>query len=579
MTSTDIPSDGPDAALLRVVERWRLPYSRSFVGRAVAAHPRPRSLLALVQVAPTIGIKITPAEVEPSALGELSLPLVVHFDGNESGGFGILEQRTPEGYHVWDSARGTRVIDPETFLRHWSGIVGLVERDPATAVKEKGFRRNRLVERVFGRIEPPSLTGARPGVLRAALGIILGALIVLGVAAAPSEDRAAAALVALLSVVGFAVATLTAVSIASQDNALSDRICARGKLVDCHSVLTSKYSRILGIPLSDMGVSYFAAILLLLATGALATGGFGPWAVAGLAYTTTVPVALALIGVQIAMRQLCTLCLAIHAVNGAAAVISFVWLRPDEWPLRAIVAHALLFVLFFAVALFLAIPYFKKSQGLRILGAMHGRISGSPFASLAEILTEESRGVDGESYAVPMEGPRADHELVVFVHPSCNRCEAALVEVQGLLESGLVRVAIGLVPKDPEENDRHACASVVAAGLALGPAHVLPAYAAAKKNLRAVMTEDPIRVLSSELSAPRETIEGALGDARQRVERAETVVDAHAEGTPAIFLDGRLYRGPLTHLAMLLANHRDLLDPIKPDASTAAAEVGTASSL
>jgi uncharacterized membrane protein len=566
MTRTDVPTDGPEAALSRVVARLRLPYSRSFVARAVAAHRQPQSLLALVEVARTVGLKVTPAEVDPSALEELDLPLIAHFNGSESGGFGVLEKVTPEGYSVWDSTHGARVIQAEEFMRHWSRIVALLERDASGALKEKGLLRNRLVERVFGRIEPPAVTASRSaGLVRAALGAVVGTLLVLAVAAAPSDDRIAAGAVALLSAAGFAVAALAAVSISSQDNALSDRICARGKLVDCHSVLTSKYSRVFGIPLSDVGVSYYAAILLLLASGAVATGAPGVWAIAGVAYVASLPAALILIAIQISMRQLCTLCLAVHAVNAAAAMISLLWLRPNEWPARGTASYALLLVLFFCITLFFAIPYFKKSQGLQILGAMRRRISGSPFASLAEILTEEPRGIRGEEYAVPMGGPAAAHELVVFVHPSCNRCEAALVEVGGLLESGLVSIAIGLVPKDPDEADRHMCAAVVAAGIGAGPELVRPAYAAAKKNLAAVMSKDPVPILATELSVPAESITSALDEARRRVDRAEAVVDAHAEGTPAIFLDARLYRGPLTHLAFLLARHPDLLDETRLD--------------
>jgi hypothetical protein len=280
-----------------------------------------------------------------------------------------------------------------------------------------------------------------------------------------------------------------------------------------------------------------------------------------------------LIGVQISMRQLCTLCLAVHAINAGAATIALLWLRPAEWPWRGTTSYALLLVLFFFITLFFAIPYFKKSQGLQILGAMRRRISGSPFASLAEILTEEPRGIRGEEYAVPMGGSAAVHELVVFVHPSCNRCDAALGEVQGLLESGLVSVAIGLVPKDPEESDRHACAAVVAAGIALGPDRLRAAYAAAKKNLRAVMAGDPVPILAAELSLSPDAIAGALGEARRRVDRAEAVVDAHAEGTPAIFVNARLYRGPLTHLAFLLANHPGLLEETRHEETRGPAEV------
>ena len=51
----------------------------------------------------------------------------------------------------------------------------------------------------------------------------------------------------------------------------------------------------------------------------------------------------------------------------------------------------------------------------------------------------------------------------------------------------------------------------------------------------------------------------ALGLVRQ----AEALEDDHGEGTPAIFFDSRLYRGPLTHLAYLLQEHEGLLAATK----------------
>jgi hypothetical protein len=43
------------------------------------------------------------------------------------------------------------------------------------------------------------------------------------------------------------------------------------------------------------------------------------------------------------------------------------------------------------------------------------------------------------------------------------------------------------------------------------------------------------------------------------VERAERAVDDHADGTPAIFFDGRPYTAPLAHLAFLIEKHPELL--------------------
>jgi uncharacterized membrane protein len=491
----------------------------------------------------------------------------VHFGGADGGGFGVLEAVTADGFKVWDSLNGLHVIERDVFLKEWSGVVALIERGEGAGAPEKGYVRNRITELVFSGYDPPALIGNRAAsLLRVIFGALVVALVVLGVIALPTHDRAAAGAVALLSLVGLMVTIVTGVSIGAQDSSLSDRICARGRFVDCHSVLSSRYSRILGIPLSDIGIAFFGSVVLLIATGAIADGG-AVWPVVGLLYAASVPFSLTLVGVQIAMRQLCTLCLAVHIVNISAAAISWIWLRPEEWALGDVVPSLVLVALYFCLLLFLAIPYFRKHQGLRVLAGMHRRISGSPFASLAEILTEAPAALIAAECAVALDGPRAEHELAVFVHPSCGKCDPVLQQVRALAQAGMVTAHVGLAPKDPEESDRRACSAVIAVGLAHGPNRLVEAYAAAKKRLRALITGDPVEILTGELTIPRAPIDEALDEARRRTHRAEELVDAHAEGTPALFFNSRLYRGELAHLVFLLEHHPDLLAPTRLDRS------------
>lgn len=561
MDNSYIPADGPEAALARVVRRLRLPYSRTFVARSVAAHPRPNSLLALVEVGADLGVKTRPAEIEASAFGEMILPLIVHFRGTEAGGFGVLERVTPDGFEVWDSSRGLRLIDREVFLEHWSGVVALVERAESRGIREKGYLRRRAADVIFSGWDPPAVVGSRAApALRLVLSLLVLGLLLLAVTNAPAADRAPTAALSLLTTLGLIVAIVTAVSIGSQDGALSDRICKRGKFVDCHSVLASRYSRIFGIPLADIGIAFFGSLLLLMATGALVSSGSSIWRVVGIVYAASVPLSLILVGAQIAMRQLCTLCLAVHVLNFSGAAVTWLWLRPVQWSFQSAAASFLLLAVYSSLLLFFVVPYFKKHQGLVVLAGMHRRISGSPFASLAEILTEQPTGTRGSSCGVALEGPgTAEHELLVLVHPSCNKCDPVLEEVRALVGAGMVNAFVGLVPKDPEESDRSACRAVIAAGMALGPQRLFDAYAAAKKNLRAVVMDDPVSVLAAELSESKALIEGELVGAQRLVQQAEEFVDAHAEGTPAVFFDSRLYGGPLTHLAFLLQSHPELL--------------------
>ena len=157
MDRTGIPTDGPESALGRIARRLHLRYSNTFVARAVARHPQPSSLLALVEVASTLGLKVTPGRTEASELARIDGPAIVHFDG----GFGVLEGVSGDGFKVWDSRRGSHVIERERFLEFWSGIVVLVERDEEARGREEGFVRT-SVDRDVLRQCRAALRGRQP---------------------------------------------------------------------------------------------------------------------------------------------------------------------------------------------------------------------------------------------------------------------------------------------------------------------------------------------------------------------------------------------------------------------------------
>jgi uncharacterized membrane protein len=399
--------------------------------------------------------------------------------------------------------------------------------------------------------------------VRGILASLAIGLLALGVVSLPGDVRLPALVITVLSVLGLVVTVIAALSVASENNPLADRICSRGKYVNCQSILSSRFSRVIGFPMSDIGIALYGSVLLLVASGVLADGGTDVWSIITLVFLISVPFSLALIGIQLAMRQICTLCLAVHAVNLSCAAIGWLWLDPAMPPASDLVPALLLFGLFYSLLLFFVVPFFRKHQGMAVLSRMYGRISGSPFASLADLLAEGPTSARPADFAVPLGDSTAAHELTVFVHPSCNKCNSVFAEARTLMQAGLVRASVGLAPKDPEESDRRACATVVAAGLSAAPLEI--AYAAAKKDLKAMMGADPVGVLTTGLSVERSAIERSIERAREMVLHAENFVDDHAEGTPAVFVNSRLYRGELSHLAFLLQEHPELLESTLTD--------------
>lgn len=551
-----IPEDGPDAVLAHVAALLKVSPAEGVIERSLAAHPKPTSLVALIDIAGQIGLIVKPIKANGSALGELSLPAIVHFNTPAGGGFGVLEEVRTDTFQVWDRRTGSRAIARDAFLGHWSGVAVLL--DTPVAMDTRSFRRRRLADAIAGKMEPPSIA-AGPGsmAVRIGLGALLIALVALGIAAQPASMRLWLALVALLSAVGLTVTVAMTVAISDYGGPFSPGMCRRGKLVDCQSVLSSRFARLFGFPLSELGISFYAAVLLALASTAIG-GESAVTVVVGAAFVASVPIALVLIGVQIAMKRVCTLCLGVHLVNTAGAAVAWFVLLDSDPSGGLVVRAAALTTMLFCLVLFFLVPYFKNHEALARLSATHGRLAASPFASLAQLMTERPTGLEGESCGIALGDGSAADELVVFLHPACNQCEPVLREVRSLAANGRVNAMVALPPKDAAE--RPLCEAVITIGLATGPDGFVRAYGLAKEAFRdLVATEDPLPMLSDALSLDRSTVAASAAEGRTMARRSEAFAADHVEGTPMIFFNSLPYRGPLSHLFSLLTHHFDLL--------------------
>jgi uncharacterized membrane protein len=556
----DIPGDGPDAALVRLVRHHGLRYSREFVNRSLLEHSQPSSLLALVEVAPKVGLKPTAARAEPEALDDLAVPSVVHFVAGSTGGFGVLESTTPEGLVVWDSVNGSRVVPRDTFVKHWSGVVVMVEPDRENAVPERGYLFRRLTEMMIGRVSSPSVIGG-PGAtgLRVSLAALIAVLLAFAVSEVPSDDRLAAASLIVLTILGAATSIVAAVSVGDARKPFAARICKRGKLIDCESVLTSPYSRIYGFPLSHFGIAFFGALLLTVAIGG--SVGAPVWFGVRIAYLLTIPAALVLVGLQVVMRQLCTLCLTVHTVNVASVMIATTMLADYGWGGRTALVSIIAIASLAALLLLLVIPYALNGAELDAYARTQRQMMASPLASAAQVLTVPPLSDPPTACALTL-NESGEHELVAFVHPGCSRCSVLVEEIPALVATGRVKVRLALAPKKDDAADLRLCAAVYAAGLALGPSAMLDAYRVAKRHFEKSSSDDPLAVVAVELGADASVLDAQRNVANSLAERAETFANRHLEGTPALFVDGRPFRGPTEHLLVLLERYPDVLAPV-----------------
>ncbi len=117
-----------------------------------------------------------------------------------------------------------------------------------------------------------------------------------------------------------------------------DGLCGTGEESGCEQVSRSGYSAIGGLSLAALGVSFYGAMLLLLAFGLASSDAVreSAAAVALVAFGLALAVDAVLLGIQaFAIGAYCRLCLATYAVNLAA----FVALLPVRSKLAAVTAE------------------------------------------------------------------------------------------------------------------------------------------------------------------------------------------------------------------------------------------------
>jgi uncharacterized membrane protein len=581
----DVPSDGPAEVLAEVLQRLHLRYSRTHVRESLARHAQPGSLLALVQTAPSLGLKATAGQGDLETLDELGedeLPALLHFQSGPQGGFGLLEAVSPPGtdapraFRIWDSRRGSREVQRDTLAALWSGVVVFLERD-GVGEPEPGYLRHRARELLLEEWKPRTeLAGpsASPWV-RVGLAAPLGVLLVLAVLAQPPGLRVHAAVLTVLAGVGLAAA-LSALSWTRGGRA--SRLCGGGGPLDCESVLLSAWARPAGIPLAGLGTAFFGALLLLLCTSALG-GGPAPVWLAGAAFLPTLPLSALLVGAQVRMRRFCTLCMGVHVVDLSGAAIFLFGLWPD-WPAPppGLLPTALLLALLFGLLLSSTVPLLSRGGEDESLLREHTRLLRSPLATLAQLTLEPRLALDGEALGPRLGEADAPHVLVMLAHPACAHCGPVLEELEALVarRGDQVRAHVALAPMDPEDpRDEAACEALAAAGVAWGGELFLQLFRAAKQDYRRLLEAgEPLALVSADAGRAPEALARARELARARIRAATTLKQHHARGLPTLFLDGRRCEAPLAHVATWLDSPALLAPLTSPSPSTEAFHEG-----
>jgi protein-disulfide isomerase/uncharacterized membrane protein len=190
-----------------------------------------------------------------------------------------------------------------------------------------------------------------------------------------------------------------------------EELCGAGSDSGCATVARSRWSEVAGVPVAAVGLTFYAAVCLLLLLGLLA----GPQARAAagalalLALALAVAVDVVLLGVQaVAIRAFCKLCLLTYVIN-ALAVVALLPARRDGSVIGEAVtrrdgrlAMAAWVVAALAVACGVAVAEWGLARGEAatpgaILGLSPARPSGGEAGGDADRYREEARAATEEA--------------------------------------------------------------------------------------------------------------------------------------------------------------------------------------
>lgn len=562
---------------LRVLGRR---YSHREVEVRLKNHPQSGSLLAVADLASTFGVRVTAVRCDPGDIDPESVPLLLQLHGGGTLGFATVDAVTADGFSILDSKGEPCFVSRLELDWLASGVTVFLEMLVESGQAERGYLLHRLTElpadlgdrllRYF-----PAFSGIGSG-MRIITLALLAISIILGFgnslkigAGQPSTILVAVAVVGLvLSCVLFAFSR----SEATHRSLLSQRLCASDGLLDCESVLHSRWASVGPWTLASLGVAWFLSLLATFGwVGVLIHNDRVGLLWLAFSLLLSTPIALLLVLVQIwPLKKVCPLCMTLHLAVFAGAAAGWQFLGPElpPWPLRlaALWPIGLLHVWLFSLVLGVLMPWIKNSAELDNLADDLASATATPLGSLALLLAKPP--LQKTASSALMRWGNAQAPLIVdgFVNPICSACGPVLSDLLELARrrEDRICVVIHLVEKRGLHpgRDRSLLLAVLAIAAARGSDAAADAFWTIKRS--------PEEWLANAVSGATEVgarlagcstgeIEEALPLAHEALDRASTLAQQARGGLPFLLVAGRKLPAPVQHLDVLVGSHHTLL--------------------
>ncbi len=327
-----------------------------------------------------------------------------------------------------------------------------------------------------------------------------------------------------------------------RDNAGWQSLCDVSAGFSCGAVATSDYSAVAGVPIAWFGVIFYAGLCwfawraLRRADYALPRSPALALTLAG-AWGSVLSIVLALVS-ALFIRSFCPLCLVLYACNAALLGLGVVDLRNEQESLRELLrAERRTWSRHLDTAVCMVLAAVAPLVGLPLLQSMK-----PPLRGLCEYLSDRGG---------------AKTRLVVYTDYQCPFCKKADLTLERASGLPSVELSVRNYPLDRECNT--SLTRTIHPGACLQASAVLCAQSLgrAEEFRRGVFDSgakdrEALTALAASLGIDPATFRACLASPDTASRLADDIESAREDGvhaTPALFVDGRQYKGSLDPLA------------------------------
>ena len=454
-------------AAANLLKYLKLPFTRSYLKKALLEHPDYPSLLSISDV---LGSDYNVANValkmqREQILAEqgITAPFIIHIQNSKAGTvFAVVTAFSEDHIELYDPvAQKVKQLSPKDFDAIYRGTLLAVEAEENAGEKE--YEQHRKEEERW-RVMHYFLAFCLP--------VLTFLTCILVITSHQSDAVVSPVLFTVLTLSGCIVSTLLLWNEVDQYNPALKQICQAGKKVNCSAILNSKAATIFGLSWSSIGFTYFAGMLIVLLVAGLTNApallllswiniGALPYVLFSIYYQWQVA------------KQWCLLCLLVQGLlllqfitalaGGFHTLLAFNQLSIITW-LGVITAFGFAFT-----ATQVLIPALQKAKEARQKTIELQRLKHNP--QIFEALLGKQKVIEkpAADFGITTGNPTGRFKLIKVCNPYCGPCARAHPVMEALAESnGELCLQILFTATDDEKDIKKAPVSHLLAIAAQG---------------------------------------------------------------------------------------------------------------